>query len=184
MRFAAVLVVFLVCYSCKKETVAKPDSVVKGSLPDLNEFDDSLPDPAEKSVTKEGEVTFGADTFEVIEEFTDNISLIAHFSDGDNGRQMTMHKYRNKVVHLVNKKTQDRITIEKETFRKYINTGEFNELLLQAVLFDQQSKTGNIPLMINLCKPDTDLCEFFIIAVDEDKNLKITLFQEDNFVEE
>lgn len=182
-KFLVVMLVFFACFSCKKEVVNNPEAVVLDSLPDINELDDGQLLPAERSFEKEGEVVFGANAFDVVEEYTDNISLITRFSDADGRREMISHKYRNKVVHLIDKKTQDTITIKKENFKDYISE-DYNEMLLQAALFGLDTKTGKVPLMINLCKADTDVCDFFVINLDEKKNLNIELFNEGDFIEE
>lgn len=187
VKCISVVLVLLACISCKKEIpVDSPsaDAAVQDSLPDLNELDDSLPLPAEKSFTKEGEVTFGANTYDVVEEYTDDISLIARFYDVENGKEMISHKYRNKFIHLIDKKSKDTITIKKENFKNYIDSGEYNELLLQAALFDLDTKSGKVPLMINLCQPDTCFCEFFTVGLDTNKKLNISLFNEGDFIEE
>lgn len=182
-KFLVMMCVFFICFSCKKEGVNNAESVVLDSLPDLNEFDDSQLLPAEKSFSKQGEVAFGSAAFDVVEEYTDDISMIARFSDADGRQEMISHKYRNKVIHLIDKKTQDTITIKKENFKSYISE-DYNEMLLQAALFDLDTKKGKVPLMVNLCKADTDVCDFFVINLDEKKNLKIELFNEGDFIEE
>lgn len=182
-KFLVVMLVIFTCFSCKKEGVNNAEPVVLDSLPDLDELDDSPLLPAEKSFSKQGEVTFSPAAFDVVEEYTDNISLITRFSDADGRREMISHKYRNKVIHLIDKKTKDTITIKKENFKDYISE-DYNEMLLQAALFDLDTKRGKVPLMINLCKADTDVCDFFVINLDEKKNLKIELFNEGDFIEE
>ncbi|MFD2600673.1 hypothetical protein [Flavobacterium suzhouense] len=164
-RFVVVMFVFSGCFSCKKQVSDKPGMSDNEANQIIKEFDDSLPDPPRKPVEEVGEVIFGADTFKVIEEETDKISMVSQFIYDDNGKDMVTTKYREKIFHLINKNTQDTITINKEIFREYNTNGDFAQLLLQSAVMDASSKQGNIPLMISLCKPDTDVCDNYGITI-------------------
>ena len=174
-RFVVVMFVFLGCFSCKKQVSDKPGMSDNEANQIIKEFDNSLPDPPKNPTKKIGEAVFD-DVFEVVEEETDKVSIISQFVIGDNGREMTSTKYREKVFHLINKKTQDTITLNKEIFKDYNRNEDFTDLLLQSAVINGSSKQGNVPLLISLCKPDTDICDDYSITV---KNSKVEIDQVD-----
>jgi|GEM_PF-6981228 len=178
----SMLVVFIM--ACNNQQPVQEKNVVtkenvltdKESEAIIDQIYDETLDPPKEPTAKLGEVVFGADTFMVVEEETDQFAVISQFNYGDNGREMTTYKQREKVFHLINKKTLDTITVEKQMFKDYSKSGDFPQLLLQSVAFEIQTKSGNVPLSVSLCKPDTDICDEYSITV---KNGKIQIKEVD-----
>ena len=91
--------------------------------------------------------------------------------------------YREMLIHLINKDSSDTLTISKLMFRK--DMGEYyDRFVMQAILFNQPSTMGTIPLMVNLCIPDTDNCIYYTIDVDNNGKLKTKPFNEEDFADE
>ena len=79
------------------------------------------------------------------------------------------------LVHIVNKRANDTLTLTREMFRKYSYNNDFDDLIMQSVAFDLPSQNGMIPMLLSLCKPDTDICDEFSVRVEKGR-LKIEPF--------
>ncbi|KGO91791.1 hypothetical protein [Flavobacterium subsaxonicum] len=128
-----------------------------------------------------GTVQLNSDTIKVIEEYTNNIAF-KQPAVNEQGVPDELY-YREKVVHLINKHTTDTLTVTKKLFKKHIGLQYYDDFIVQAALFRQPTKTGIVPLMINLCEPDTDSCLFYVISI-KNGQLHAEPFNEDDFVEE
>jgi hypothetical protein len=162
MKYLSLFLIVLFFASCKKEVISR--NVKIADVADENyKFKEVVFGPEKPSFTKEGTLVLNNDTIDVVSEYTDDIAFVQATEDihGNKG----VYNYRDMLIHLVNKRTNDTITLQKEMFRRYNYNNDFDELIMQSAVLDLPSKQGNIPLMVSLCKPETDVCDFYSISV-------------------
>lgn len=170
-----ILFILIVCTSCsqkKQNEMPAPQVSAQMNLPESIQ-------PEKRSTISEGTVMFGAESFDVFSEYTDDVAYIQSTADTD-GNPSSL-KYRDMLIHLINKQN-DTVTFRKVIFREYIHPEDYDIMIMQSVVLNVNSRKGVIPLMISLCQPDTDYCYNFDIHLDNKGKFVITGVSEEVFV--
>ncbi len=115
---------------------------------------------------------------EVVGEYTDGIAFKMPVKSPD-GRPGFMN-FRDLHFHVINKRTRDTVTFRKEMFKKHIHPDSYVSDIMQAALFNVPLKNGVVPLMVNICMPDSDSCSFFDIRIKDNGKFSIREVLEDD----
>jgi len=177
LRLIAVLVVIFTCFACKREFEREVYKVPKDTIMAVKGDNYIVFEPEEKSASKEGFVVFGTDTLEVVSEFTDNVAFNQVVGSYDEG----IMKYREKIVHLINKRQGDTITLKKQMFKNDF-PDEFDKMVLQSVHFNDELKDRIVPLVITFCVPDSDYCFYYAVDVKEGV-VNMEMFDEESYAD-
>lgn len=161
-KLFSLLLFILLVTSCKREVISR-NIKVTDVTEEKYEFQKVVFGPEKPSFTKEGTVVLNNDTLDVVYEYTNDIAFVqpTHDIHGNKG----VYNYRDLLFHLVNKRTGDTLTLKKEMFREYNYNNDFDELIMQSAICNLETKTGIVPLVVSLCKPDTDVCDNYGITI-------------------
>ncbi|MCR5861260.1 hypothetical protein LRS05_03460 [Flavobacterium sp. J372] len=170
----------LLASSCRRNLpdVAIPDKEGIDTIPQKPPklvYEPNMPTPEMYGI-----VVVGHDTLKVMKTYNDNIVYVQKTVDAY-GYKSTLN-YREATINLI-RKLGDTIKFKQEDFKKYIPREAYGDVIMQSAGIDVAVKKGKIPLMINLCMPDSDYCFFFDVNLRENGAYDIREINENEFEE-
>ncbi|MCO6147427.1 hypothetical protein [Flavobacterium sp. NRK1] len=187
MKNICLFMLLMFMISCNKEVGKNDKSDVKIKTSEKKEvtekyvFQKVVFEPEKATFTKVGLTVIDIDTIDVAFEYTNNITYAQPTSDIYDNKGV--YNYREMLIHLISQSTKDTITLKKEMFKVSTRPEEYKRMLLQSAMINVQTKKGIIPLIIYLCKTESDICDYYDVRIKDGKAV-IAPFNEDDFIED